>query len=321
MRSSGALGGPAGSANRDAMPVAGVPLAAADSADGRNVAILVLYSRVLAELWGSRAYAVAYAHHAVDSLNTTLKNSHVDGWAFLAGLEHWDHPGPAQEDPADVLGAARQDATVKGLRDELHADLVAVMADALAVGPRATGVAYLLSKSVPPEVHVQYAYSVTKVDGDSFNHIIWLHEIGHNLGGQHPPGSDTLPPDQAFAPYAYAYGRTGFYSALAGGDFVHLLYSNSRVRIDGLPTGVPNEQDNARVFQQTIPIVAGYRLGGSEVPRNNLPPPIPPPPTVTVSPPIELRAMRTLGDLGPSALAGHERRRSRPAGGAARRRR
>ncbi len=59
---------------------------------------------------------------------------------------------------------------------------------------------------------------------------------------------------------------------------------------NGEAAGIENERDNARALNQTIPVAAAWRAGGSEVPRNNAPPPLPRPPTVSVPPATAVRA-------------------------------
>lgn len=260
--------------------------AAAD--DGRTLAILVLHPPSLAEGWGGRPYVISYAHHAVDSLNTAFANSRIDGAAFLAGVEEWL---PVTSDTRSMLAEAVDSSAVKAMRDRAGADLVAVLTD-WSSSSGVCGIAHLMSKDRLGPQMAGLAVSVTNVDCDSHNHAIFVHEIGHNLGGNHEPGVGfSPPPHRAAFPYAYAYsdGQTGFTSVMAYGFRPRLVFSNPTVLVNGArPAGIEGERDNARALQQTIPIAAAFRSGGSELPRENVPPPLPPPPTVTPGAPTEL---------------------------------
>lgn len=273
---------------RPGVTAATSPPRIAAAADDGTLAILVLHPPSLAEGWGGRRYVISYAHHAIDSLNTAFANSRIDGAAFLAGVEEWL---PVARDTQNILHEAVSSSAVRAVRDRAGADLVAVLTDRSSSSGYC-GIAHVMSRARLGPQMAGWAFSVTSADCDGHNHGIFVHEIGHNLGGNHVPGqSVNLPPDRAAFPYAYGYtdGQTGFSSVMAYGWRPKLVFSNPTVLFDGRPTGIEGERDNARTLQQTIPIAAAFRSGGSELPRENVPPPVPPPPTVIPGAPTELR--------------------------------
>lgn len=261
--------------------------AAAD--EGRTLAVLVLHPPSVAEQWGGRRYVVSYAHHAIDSLNTAFANSRIDGAAFLAGVDEWL---PGWSDIRDTLAQAVDSSAVRDSRERAGADLVAVLTDRSS-SSGGCGIAHLMSRDRLGPQMAEMAISVTNVDCDGHNHSIFVHEIGHNLGGNHEPGQGfSPPPDRAAFPYAYGYtdGQTGFSSVMAYGSHSRLVFSNPTVLVNGgRPAGIEGERDNARALQQTVPIAAAFRSGGSELPRENVPPPVPPPPIEVPGAPTELR--------------------------------
>jgi Metallo-peptidase family M12/Fibronectin type III domain len=275
------------SAARETPPTANPSPADRDTAaadDGRTLAILVVNPPSLTERWGGPDYALAYAHHAVASLNTAFRNSLIDASAFLSGVGEWSS---AAQEINQILDQATSDGALRAMRDQAHADLVAVVTDAARMGY--CGIAHLMNKQrLGPQME-SLAYSVTLVDCDGFDHKVFVHEIGHNLGAHHLPESAPPPEDLAF-PYAFAYTDGNSISTVMASGARQLLFSNPLVTVNGVPAGIENERDNSRVLQQTAPIAAAFRSGGTPLPPAGVPPPVPPPPTETPASPTELRA-------------------------------
>jgi len=260
------------------------------AADDRTLYFLVVHSSRLTELWGGRPYAVAYAHHAIDALNTTFKNSRIDGAAALAEVLEWDAPPGVTNVPL-IMRRAAGDAGVRATRDQVGADAVVVLTDSES-SHGGCGISNLMLKSTMGPQFAGNAYSITNAECDGFDHQTFVHEIGHNLGAQHDRDIGS-PPDVAVFPYAFAHSADYFSTIMSYQGKTRLLFSNPLVLVDGVPAGVENERDNARALQQTIPIVAAFRTGGSALPRPNVPapvPPPPPPPIETPAAPTELRA-------------------------------
>jgi hypothetical protein len=257
------------------------PVAAAS--DGRTLSILVAYLPRVAARWGGEEYVVAYAHHAVDNLNTAFRNSRIDARAFLSGVGEWDTTGPHN---AYLLSQAPGSSVLRALRDAAAADLVTVLTDSSIGG--GCGIANVMRKSELGPQFAPDAYSVSKVDCDD-GRLTWIfvHETGHVLGANHPPGT-AIPELERVFPYALAYDGNHFSTIMA--SFPVLLFSNPLVTYLGEPAGIENERDNARAMNQTVPVAADFRAGGSELPPATVPPPLPPPPIEVPAAPTELRA-------------------------------
>ncbi|HMB52832.1 MAG TPA: fibronectin type III domain-containing protein, partial [Thermoanaerobaculia bacterium] len=272
-----------------AQPAAALPLPAASqtgvsaAADGNNLSILVLYPPDLRETWGGHVFAVAWAQHAVDSLNTAFRNSLIDAGAFLSGVREWNG---ISRNITQAPNAARNSPEVQAWRDEVQADLVAMLGGADSFG--GCGYANLMSKGLFGPQMAPLAYSISRVGCDSFDHWVFAHEIGHNLGAQHRFGASSASRDQAVFPYAFAH--EGNVTTIMGGRPSYLTYSNPLVFVDGEPAGIENDRDNARALQQTIPVAAAFRAGGTALPPAGVPAPVPPRPTITPAQPTELRA-------------------------------
>ena len=251
------------------------------AADGNTLSILVLYPTDVRETWGGEAYVVAWAQHAVDSLNTAFRNSLIDAGAFVSGVREWNSPANITQAP-DVAG---RNTTVRAWRDEVQADLVAILGGENSFG--GCGFAKLMTKGFFGPQMAPMAYSISRVACDSFDHWVFIHEVGHNLGAQHPPETAS-PENQRVFPYALAYD--GNVRTIMAGGPRYLTFSNPLVFFQGEPAGIENERDNARALQQTVPVAAAFRAGGSALPPAGVPAPLPPRPTVTPASPTELRA-------------------------------
>jgi len=259
---------------------------AAAAADERTLYMLVVHSSRLTQLWGGRPYAVAYAHHAVDALNTTFKNSSMDATAVLAEVLEWDPPAVIRNVPL-IKDRAAGDTEVRAVRDRVGADLIVVLTD-FESSDGGCGIANLMLKSTMGPEFAPRAISITNAECDGFDHQTFVHEIGHNLGAQHDREIGA-PPDVAVFPYAFAHSADEFATIMSYQPRNRLLFSNPQVLVKGVPAGVENERDNARALQQTIPIVAAFRAGGQALPRENVPPPVPGPPIEVPASPTELR--------------------------------
>jgi hypothetical protein len=288
-----AAGGPAAPSGAPA-PESGSAATPPLTTSGRETAaaaagklhFLLLYSPALAERWEARKVAVAFGHHAIDSLNTAFANSRIEHRAVLAEMREW-FPRTFNGNAALLPGRASGDAQVRAARDESGADMVVILADEDSV--TSCGYGLLMTKAKLGPQFADEAFSTTNVDCEGRDHRIFVHEIGHNLGGQHQPAV-TTPQDPVFP---YAFGYDGNVRTLMAYGTTHHLYSNPAVRIEGEQAGIEGERDVARAFDQTIPVAAAFRSGGSSLPRTNTPPPLPPPPRIIVVPPTDVTA-RTL---------------------------
>lgn len=126
-----------------------------------------------------------------------------------------------------------------------------------------------------------YAMSVvsdTSAEGNCREDTL-AHEVGHNLGLQHDreaaQGTDDTNNDgnlldpEEFGRFPYAFGHStgaeagNFYTVMSvrrSGQVGYLVFSNPNVTsCGGQPCGVADQSDNARVLNQTMSVVAGFR--------------------------------------------------------------
>jgi hypothetical protein len=258
---------------------------AAAAAAGSKLHFLLLYSPALAERWETRKSAVAYGHHAIDALNTAFANSRIEHRAVLAEMREW-FPRTFNGNITQLPNRASGDSGVGAVRDQAGADMVVILADSESTYG-GCGFGLLMTKAKFGPQFEDEAFSTTNIDCEGRDHRIFAHEVGHTLGGQHQPAV-TTPVDPVF-PYAHGYDGDNVVTIMAYGN-THHLYSNPQVRVEGERAGIEGERDVARAFGQTIPVAAAFRAGGSELPRTNTPPPLPPPPIEVPASPTELRA-------------------------------
>ena len=159
--------------------------------------------------------------------------------------------------------------SVHGLRNTFGADLVALISEE---ANNACGVGWI-GIGFP-----EYGFSVSALDCLAFSHT-FAHEVGHNLGAHH---------DRANAigtgAYSYSYGYqdpqgrfrdvmaydNGCASPCPGINY----FSNTTRTMGGRPIGSA-QADNARTFNNTAPVVAGFR-NGSPISATATSTPLPP---------------------------------------------
>lgn len=150
------------------------------------------------------------------------------------------------------LTALRNQVTT--LRNQYNADVVMMM---IRSNPESTkGIAYLYNPSFPTPFGVVQSGWATN-SGYTF-----AHEFGHIMGGRHENSDDpavsiahahqwNYTVRRGFWPF-YKYrnevGKTITYQATAGDGTVRLRYSNPDRYEDGQPTGIANDRDAARQF-------------------------------------------------------------------------
>jgi hypothetical protein len=141
---------------------------------------------------------------------------------------------------------------VHELRNETGADIVALLID----NNEYCGLAAdILATEANAFTAVNYACAVDNV---SFSH-----ELGHLLGARHNPEVDP-----STSPFSYGHGyqepagpwRTIMAYACATAACSRLEYwSNPNISIGGRPAGTAATHNNARVLNQTVDTVAGFR--------------------------------------------------------------
>lgn len=233
---------------------------AANGEESREVGILVVYTPEAAADFHGRELLVARAFHNVDRLNGAWINSGIEGRAILVGVEEFDPP-PHPFFPFNVgsaIRSAKEDARVQALRDERGGDVVSVV-----IGREGgCGQSTLMSRSLVGPQMAPMAYHA--LGTQCFSGSTFIHETGHVFGAQHNAANAEHPSAAAF-PFSYAHGVDGMfrtvmaYPSACSACYPLDVFSNPRIAIDGEPTGIEGQRDNAQTLSLTMPIVAAFR--------------------------------------------------------------
>lgn len=201
---------------------------------------------------GGRLQAEARIKNAVDVLNTVVKNSGINNLEYrlsYMGLLNVVEAG-------DILYDFSQNSEVARIRTETKSDLAGLWTEN-------HGAEAIIAMAYDPSwgFHSQWIGSAP---------ITFAHEVGHNHGLQHDlANAHNIEGDPA--PYA-----RGWYDCMAGWATVMTYYnqvcknlsvpepkripyfSNPDVKYNGIPTGVRDKADNAKLLRYSIPFVAQY---------------------------------------------------------------
>ncbi len=132
--------------------------------------------------------------------------------------------------------------------------------------------------------------SVTTVECLSDVGMIFSHEVGHTLGGHHNPDSTAAPPppppppfDDTTAPFPWSFGHwfidsqpnDGYSTIMSDRSLCSSVtglfcttvpfYSTPNITFVGQPLGIPDERDNARGFDCTVPHIALRRTPPEDI--------------------------------------------------------
>ncbi len=242
--------------------------------DGSEFSVLVAYTPAASAVAGGVAAVEALAALCVENANACYEHSDIGTRMRLAGVVPVDYAESGDlytdtirlAEPADGYGDAVHDA-----RAARGADLVSVFeAD---VG-NDSGYGIWTTIHEPDGTRVldgQAGFStVVTVYASPYT---FAHEVGHNFGCQHDREHAQGP---TLAPYAYGWRWTGSNKTLyrdvmayAPGERV-AYFSNPRVSFAGVPTGVAEAADTARMMNERRGEVANFHRA--------LTPPLPTPP-------------------------------------------
>jgi peptidyl-Asp metalloendopeptidase len=240
----------------DAAPARPSPVVAGDSAG--SIDIVVLFTPQVRQELGSADAAVARIQLLVDTANVAFAHSHMAARLHLVHAEQSNFQEEA--DSISNLIALQESAQAAGLREAYNADLMALV---VAYVTDYCGIAQLMT-FLDPAHFSTIPFSMTDIDCiQSFGH-----EVGHNLGFNHDP--DNAPTQEYLWVFPWAFGHyesDNFRTMMAypnpcGYCEQILNFSNPRIDYNGLPTGIVDHRDNARVGQVTAPLVANYRRSG-----------------------------------------------------------
>ncbi len=223
--------------------------------DGSVIDVMIVYTAEARTGWGGTNNIMALAQNCIDTTNMSYSNSQMTPLHQL-NLVHAEEVNYTESGSAsDDIYALQDDNdglmdNVHPLRDTHGADLVALLVDSF----NACGVGFLAPYDE------QYGFTVTDT-GCAVGNLSFPHEIGHNMGCHHDRNN------AGNAPFPYAYGwrwdgnnGTEYRSVMAYSPGSRVPYfSNPDVSYQGVPTGVANSEDNARVHEQTRLSVAKFR--------------------------------------------------------------
>ncbi len=214
-----------------------------------------------------------FSADAVMRMNQAVSNSDIKLIFRLVhsmSVEH-TYSGSFAEDLEALQSGSDNLADVHTARDEYGADLVAMMVDTGSPSGH-VGRGYMLSSW---DGRPNYAFTVNAIQSVDISHTL-THEVGHNLGAHHSkdqgvqPGPNTHLTDPD-APYSAGWYFTGtndvdYHTIMAYnndgyGNYYNEapLFSTPLVNFQGTAAGCAIDGDNARLIQQTMSVVAGYR--------------------------------------------------------------
>jgi hypothetical protein len=238
------------------------------------VDIMIVYDTKATAWVAANGGMAAVSQDAVNRMSQALQNS---GLSHSFRLVHSmsvdyttssDGSTPFSQDLSSLQKGSGVFATVHTARDTYGADLVAMMVDT-GRADGYVGVGYLLSSwSGSPD----YGFTVNAIRSVEISHTL-THEVGHNLGAHHAkdqasdPGPNRRLDDQYSAGWyfigtdskdyhtimAYNYDGESFYRPAP-------LFSTPLMSHQGTPAGDQTDGDNARLIDETIGTVAGYRI-------------------------------------------------------------
>lgn len=232
--------------------------AAADSGD--RIDVLVIYTTAVKNSLGGDIQAQAFAQQAIDSTNTAYINSKIRQRVRLIAAQETTlaEVGSLQTELSNV----RNDATVANLRNQVNADLVAMLSNT----SDACGYGYLMGSANPLN-----GFTVTSRTC-AVGNLSFAHELGHNMGSQHNPENGSNPS----YPYGFGHYVNGVFRSVMSyvdpcpnGCTRRPYFSNPEIVFSGFPTGIDNARDNARSINNTADTIANYRYSGKSLTMTN----------------------------------------------------
>ncbi|MEJ7862325.1 MAG: Calx-beta domain-containing protein, partial [Pyrinomonadaceae bacterium] len=241
------------------------PLDSPQADSGSLIDVLILYTPATRVALGGADQVFVTAQQAVAITNTAYQNSQVINRLRLAGASEVSYTEtPSCETDLNWVTA---NANVAQLRNQYAADFVSLLARTSDCG----GMGWLMQYDRVNTGFAPYAFSVVGFDY-AVGNLTLAHELGHNMGLNHNR-EDSDPRYPPARPYAYGHYVNGIFrtvmsygSRCPNGCTRIPNFSNPNVSIVRnnitYPTGIANDQDNARTLNETSYIVANFRDSG-----------------------------------------------------------
>lgn len=241
-------------------------MAAVAAADEITVDVLVAYTHVVRQAYGSVAAADTLATNAVAATNAAYARSGVNMRLRLVDTAEMQYDDTLTDFNTTLN---RFTGNGDGFMDNIHALRDAVGADnvgLLVYNPtqNACGIGWIMTSI--EAYFAQYAFNVTR-DDCAVGGLSYAHEAGHNFGLAHDRANSS-----SAGAYSYAYGyqhpqgqfRTIMaYNCADGGCPRVGHFSNPNILYNGAPTGVSylasNSADAARALNANAPTIAAFR--------------------------------------------------------------
>jgi len=241
---------------------------------GPTLDVLILYTPLARQWAGGPSAVQALAQSAVDLLTVGFENSGVNGRARLVRAVERDVVRGPSERMGRVLDRLTDDPEVGRMRNELRADLVSLWVDVTEDGSNLCGLAWGMRREWVGPQFAPAAFNMMRVQC-AVDNMTFPHEVGHNLGGFHLPGDPA--PSEASFPWSFGHFEEGRFRTIMAPssscpptpalECARLpAFSNPQIRNEGRPTGIRNQRDNHRTFNQTVQIASFFRVGPADRP-------------------------------------------------------
>jgi hypothetical protein len=239
---------------------------AVTAADGlTEIGVMVLWTPAARTAAGGQANIQSLILAAVTNANLAYANSLVNArlkLVYSAEVAFAETPSNMSGDLSALRGSTDGKADgIHALRDQYGADIVSLVGNGYASAGYC-GLGYLMSS--PSTAYASNAFNI--VDRTcAVGNLSFAHEVGHNQGLQHDPGSAGGAPSYTYA-YGYQDPSGAFRTVLSYGSATRIPYLSSPVVFyNGRVTGT-GSQDNARALNNNAAIVAAFKAGSSTTP-------------------------------------------------------
>lgn len=216
------------------------------------------YMSTAAAAVGGRLQIEAIIRNAVDTLNTSVRNSSISNVKFnLAGMREFSFDDSG--DTTQIMARLASNQEINSWRDGLGADLVGMWLN------RRVSAAYIpygTSFARNTSFHVASANSASTPVG-----LIYAHEVGHNMGMEHDRANANVN-DPSASNYGWYDCMAGWATLMSYQNQVCAninvaepkripYFSNPDVKYNGLPTGIA-KANNAGRLMFSAPHIASY---------------------------------------------------------------